>query len=274
MILWERWHFCAQEFGVLSIYRVRAGQSAREDKRFDRMYTVVLMLGVNMVLYACLGFSDMREVLLYGTPLSTYRGALLGQVAVGAFAIGMAVTATALVREWRHPQRSIPKLLFYALIGAHTLLLYLFPKALGLFFLSYAFHHWMVAVGLFGRVTLNSYQEPTALQRAGKLVLRVGPALALAWMWYLFFAPLYKAGNLAPIPDTHWFEGAAVSAKVIAGLVIGVFFSLEFLHYYYDRCFYSFSSAAIRKRVGPLLFGVGAAPARSAAPAQNAALTP
>jgi hypothetical protein len=263
MILWERWHFCAQEFGVLSIYRIRAKQTAPEDKRFDRLYTVVLMLGVNMVLYACLGFSDVRDVLLHGTPLGSYRGELLGSVARIAFAIGMVVTAVALIREYRHPQRSLPKLLFYGLIGGHTLLLYTFPKALGLFFLSYAFHHWMVAIGLFGRVTVNSYSEPTPAAKAARFVLRVGPVLALAWLWYLFFAPLYKAGNLAPVPDTQWFAGATLSAKVIAGVVIGVFFSLEFLHYYYDRCFYSFSNPAVRKRVGPLLFGP--APAKDTA---------
>lgn len=252
MILWERWHFCAQEFGVLSIYRIRARQFSPADKRFDRLYTVVLMLGVNMVLYVRFGFSDER-ILLHGTPLADASGPWLELAGHAAFAVGMAATAVALVRELRHTQRSSPKVWFYVLIGSHTALLYIFPKALGLFFLGYVVHHWMVSVGLFGRVMLRSYDSPSLVSGLSRLVLRVGPWLALAVLFYLFFEPLDRAGNLA-LPKLTMFAGASASAKVFAGVVIGVFFSLNFLHYYYDRCFFAFSKKAVRERVSPLVF--------------------
>ncbi|MGD8858684.1 MAG: hypothetical protein PVI30_01640 [Myxococcales bacterium] len=257
MVLWERWHFCAQEFGVLSIYRVRAKQSTPEDKRFDRLFTVGLMLGANMVLYVCLGFDVEREVLLHGTALSTYQGPWLEWAAGGAFVVGSAATTFALVRELRHPRRSIPKAMFYLLVGSHTVLLYWFPHALGLFFLSYVFHHWMVSVGLFGRVTVNAYraQAGDTISALRKVVLRVTPLLALTVLFYLFFEPLDRAGNLTPLPTTEAFMMNGVGAKLLAGVVIGIFFALNFLHYYYDRCFYAFSTPAVRKTVGPLLFG-------------------
>ncbi|HEX2675183.1 MAG TPA: hypothetical protein VHM19_01050, partial [Polyangiales bacterium] len=157
MMLWERWHFCAQEFGVLSIYRIRAKQNAASDKTFDRAYTVLLMLVVNMTLFVCLGFQDERDVLLQGAQLQSYRPAL-DAIARIAFAAGMLAVVAALVREWRHPQRSWPKLGFYVLIGSHTGVLFFFPDAMGLFFFTYVFHHWMVAVGLFNRVTLRAYE--------------------------------------------------------------------------------------------------------------------
>jgi hypothetical protein len=257
MVLWERWHFSAQEFGVLSIYRVRARQFAPADKKFDRFYTVVLMLGVNMVLFVWLGFSDERDILLYGTPSAWYRGDALRQVASFAFVVGMGTVAAALVREWRHPHRSLPKAMFYLLIGAHTLLLYAFPKALGLFFLGYVFHHWMVAVGLFGRVTLASYASRSPLFGIIKLFARVGPFVALVIVWYLFFAILDQASNLV-VPSLRMFDGASIGAKLLAGVVIGLFFALNYLHYYYDRCFYSLGNPAIRKSVAPLLFGPSA----------------
>jgi hypothetical protein len=255
-ILWERWHFCAQEFGVLSIYRARAGQSAPEDKRFDRAYTVVLMMGVNMVLFLCRGFAETRDVLLHGTPLSTYRGELLEQVAHVAFVIGMAVLAFALVREWRHPRRSLPKLLFYSLVGAHTLLLYAFPRALGLFFLNYAFHHWMVAVGLFGRVGVKAYSQQSVASGWIKLGARIGPVFVVAVILYLTLGHLQKT---VPVPDARWFEGASIGAKAFLGLAVGTFFALDLLHYYYDRCFYAFSNPAVRKHVAPLIFAPPAA---------------
>lgn len=258
MILWERWHFCAQEFGVLSIYRVRARQSAPADKRFDRLYTVVLMLGANMVLYVCWGFSDERDILLHGTALGAYRGELLDGAATGAFLVGAVATVYAVARELRHPQRSLPKMLFYVLVGSHTLLLYAFPHALGLFFLSYVFHHWMVSVGLFGRVATNAYRtggETSGTAALAKVALRVAPWLALTVLFYLVFEPLDRAGNLAPMPNARTFEGATAGSKLLAGVVMGVFFALNYLHYYYDRCFYAFSKPAVRKHVGPLLFG-------------------
>jgi hypothetical protein len=265
MVLWERWHFSAQEFGVLSIYRIRARQIAPGDKKFDRFYTVVLMLGVNMVLFVWLGFSDERDILLYGTPPAWYRGDILRHAALFAFVVGMGTVAAALVREWRHPQGSLPKAMFYILIGAHTLLLYVFPKALGLFFLGYVFHHWMVAVGLFGRVTLASYSSASPFSAVIKLAVRVGPLVALVIVWYLFFAILDRASNLA-VPSVRMFEGASIGAKIFAGVVIGLFFAVNYLHYYYDRCFYSLGNPAIRKSVGPLLFGP---PAVTGPPVEN-----
>jgi hypothetical protein len=257
---WDRWHFCAQEFGVLSIYRVRASQTDRADKRFDRFFTVVLMLLVNTILVFCAGYADLRQVVLYGTSLSDYQGEWVEPVALGAFCVGALVTGYALARELRHPKRSLPKLWFYLLVGGHSLALYYFPNALGLFFLSYAFHHWMVSVGLFGRITLHAFEEapqrPNAWLRSplARLLLGVAPYLALAVVLYLTCQDLDHAGNLAPLPDLRIFSGASTAAKLVVGVIMGLFFALNYLHYYYDRCFYAFSSPAVRKTVAPLLF--------------------
>jgi hypothetical protein len=134
-------------------------------------------------------------------------------------------------------------------------LLYLYPNALWLFFLSYVVHHWMVAVGLFGRVSVNAYANGSSLAGFGRVALRVMPLLALVVLWYQVFGQFDRGGNLTPLPDSRWFEGASIGAKMLAGFAIGSFFTLDFLHYYYDRCFYSFSNPAVRKQVAPLLLG-------------------
>jgi hypothetical protein len=255
MILWERWHFCMQEFGVLSIYRARAEQLTPADRLFDRVYVVVLMLGVNMVLYVCLGFPDERGVLFYGTPIATSEGPLLQTIATAAFAVGAVATLTAIVREVRHPKRSLPKLLFYVLVGGHTLVLYFFPSALSLFFLSYVVHHWMVAIGLFNRVTLNGYANPSRAGRALTYAKKVGPFLLVALFAQGFFAQLDFASKLTPLPPERIFEGASAAARLSAGVIVGFFFAFNYLHYYYDRCLYSFGVPGVRKAVMPLLFG-------------------
>jgi hypothetical protein len=260
MYAWERWHFCAQEFGVLSIYRVRARQSAPEDKRFDRVFTIWLMLVVNTVLVFRAGFHELRDVMLYGTPLVGYRGALLEPVALCAFASGLLLSAAAVARELRHPQRSLPKLAFYVLVSGHSLVLYFLPNSLGLFFLSYVFHHWMVSVGLFSRITLNAFDatpahsDKPARSPLAQLFFGVGPFLIATLVLYLTCEQLDRAGNLYPLPTAQIFAGAAPFAKVLAGVIIGLFFAVNYLHYYYDRCFYAFSSPAVRKTVGAALF--------------------
>ncbi len=259
MFGWERWHFCAQEFGVLSIYRVRAGQTAAADKRFDRAFTVFMMLGVNTVLVFCAGYADLRQVVLYGTPLTDYRGAMLQPIALVAFLSGATATAYAMLRELRHPQRSLPKLFFYLLIGGHPIALYFVPNALGVFFLSYVFHHWMVSVGLFGRIALHAFEaQPDTRGRTRSAMRRlffgVAPFLILALLFYSIFDPLDRAGMLSPVPDAMTFAGASVGAKLLAGVVIGLFFAINYLHYFYDRYFYAFSTPAVREAVAPLLF--------------------
>ena len=257
MILWERWHFCAQEFGVLSVYRVKAHQFSSKDRAFDRWYTVVLMLVVNMALFFYAGFQN-EQILFYGTGLNTFSARLLDNIALIAFLVGMGLMVIALTREWMRPEPSLPKAGFYFLIGSHTMLIYFCPEAFLLFFFSYIIHHWMVAIGLFNRITMNSYTEKTVAQRIGKYCIRIGPVVGVCVLWYYYFShvsSLDLAGSL-PKPDDaiRLFAGIATPTKFFWGIIIGLFFAFNFLHYYYDRCFYSFRDPAVRERVGPLLF--------------------
>ena len=257
MILWERWHFCAQEFGVLSIYRIRANQFSPADRKFDRAYTIVLMLIVNMVLFFYAGFQN-EQILFYGTALNAYPERVVDGVALIAFIVGMVFMLIAITREWMREEPSLPKAAFYFLIGSHTMLIYFCPEVFLLFFFSYIIHHWMVAIGLFNRITMNSYALVPVTQRLWKYGIRVGPIVALSVLWYFYFSHLSSldlAGSL-PKPDDaiKLFSGIATPTKFFWGIIIGLFFAFNFLHYYYDRCFYSFRDPAIRERVGPLLF--------------------
>lgn len=252
LMSWDRWHFCMQEFGVLSIYRARAEQAAAQDRRFDRVYVVLLMLIINSLLYLRAGFDDDVQILWRGLPFSQPLLEQLARVACGA---ALLLISWAVLRELRHERRSWPKLMYYVLIGSHSLVLYAVPTALSLFFLSYVFHHWMVAVGLFNRVTLNALPSSSWRQRAAHYAVRVGPWLALVTFATLFLAPLDFTTKLVPLPRPDLFHGASTAARVGAGLVIGFFFSFSFLHYYYDRCLYSFSVPGVRRAIAPLLLG-------------------
>jgi hypothetical protein len=254
LICWDRWHFCMQEFGVLSLYRARAGQSAVADRRFDRVYVVVLMLLVNSVLYVRAGFGDDVQILWRWLAVDPQTAQpLLEMLARAACSVALLLMAAALLRELRHARRSWPKLCYYVLIGGHSLCLYALPHALSLFFLSYVFHHWMVAVGLFNRVISGAPDSSSWLQRCARYARQVGPWLVLLTLASVFLAPLDLTGKLTPLPSRELFAGASAAVRFSAGLVIGFFFSFSFLHYYYDRCLYSFSVPGVRRVVAPLL---------------------
>jgi hypothetical protein len=70
-----------------------------------------------------------------------------------------------------------------------------------------------------------------------------------------FFAQLDFASKLTPLPPERIFEGASAAARLSAGVIVGFFFAFNYLHYYYDRCLYSFGVPGVRKAVMPLLFG-------------------
>jgi hypothetical protein len=271
LIAWDRWHFCMQEFGVLSIYRARVGQFAARDRRFDRVYVIALMLVANSVLYLYAGFSDDRQLLWLDTPLASLPNDLLQRAGQAACVLAGSCLSIAVIREFRHGKRSWPKLAYYILIASHSFILYALPNALSLFFLSYVFHHWLVAVALFNRITLNSYAETSRRQRALRYLLRVGPWFFGCLVLGMFFQPLDLTANLTPIPKLSMFEGAGGLARAAAGLVIGGIFAFSFLHYYYDRCLYSFSSPGVRQAVGPLLLGSPPAAAEASAPAATEA---
>ena len=255
LLLWDRWHFCMQEFGVLSLYRARAGQSARRDRRFDRVYVVLLMLLINSLLYVRAGFADDLHVLWRGSGIDRLYGQpVLEQLARALTILAGLLLSLAVLRELRHDKRSWPKLWYYVLIGSHSLVLYALPNALSLFFLSYVFHHWMVAVGLFNRVTLNAHASSSRRQRAWHYLAKVGPWFLVFVGASLFLGPLDLTAKLTPLPAADAFAGASSAARFLAGLAIGFFFSFSFLHYYYDRCLYSFSVPGVRRAIGPLLF--------------------
>ena len=86
---------------------------------------------------------------------------------------------------------------------------------------------------------------------------RIGPGLVAVILFYVFLGQLNLAGNLR-VPGAQAFSGMTAGLKIISGIVIGLFFAINYLHYYYDRCYYSFSNPEVRRHVAPLVFGARA----------------
>lgn len=253
------WHFGNQDFGVLTLYRARAGQDAPRDRRIDKAYTALLMFVVQPVLFVgLLGSTAFAEIVrnLVPIPPTTLR-----TLAGVALALAAAATVAMLAVELRKPKRSLPKLLYVLVIFLHPSLLYAAmhsaSEALGLLYVvAYLWSHWFIAVGLVSRINTRHYRSRgessgfATLRHfavvggiAGVVVLATAPYADYVLFNTAQFA--YKAALAAIEPAQAW----------ILGLAMGFFLAEQLVHYYCDRCLFRFRDPQVRRKVAPLVLG-------------------
>ncbi len=245
------WHFGNQDFGVLTLYRLKAGQTGVRDRRIDKAYAVAMMFVIQPVVYLeSVSRSPLSEAFFSYLPMSR------DLVAAGAdVAIFAAVIASALVigTELAKANPSAPKLLYYVVMLVHPTVLYLVQFKLGFFFLiAYFWSHWFIAIGLTARINTN-YHRGRGLNPL-RAVLRHVFALGLV---VGLVAPIYVGFNWASVFSGGDYKEVLNSVKLeysmLLGLLLGFFLAKQLLHYYCDRCLFRFRDPGVRKAVAPLL---------------------
>jgi hypothetical protein len=253
------WHFGNQDFGVLTIYRSKAGQDRWIDRRIDKLYTAAMMFVIQPIVYVGLvtstAFSEMLWTVL---PLTV---SFAHDAATAAVAAAALLTLAAAAFEVSKPNRSLPKLLYIGVIFLHPTLLYAAMLTLRhtlalLYVIAYLWSHWFVAVGLVGRINTRFYRvrgdtPGTALARHAAVI---GVLVGLA----LLVTEHFKDYALFNVARFHYKELlAAITPEwaLVIGLVIGFFLAEQLLHYYCDRCLFRFREPGVRRAVGPLLLG-------------------
>jgi hypothetical protein len=256
------WHFGNQDFGVLTLYRARAGQTRPVDRRADKLYTAAMMYAIQPVVYLSIvtttAFSEIVRTLLPLAP-ELARGA-----ARAAVAAALLFSLAALAFELAKPNRSLPKLLYILVISLHPILLYAAVAAraeqLALFYLmAYLWSHWLIAIGLVGRLNTRYYEsrgDPPrlAVLRHAAVLLFIGGLVYLATERhkdYLLF-------NTDGFRYKELLSAIAPGQALVVGLVLGFFLGEQLLHYWCDRCLFRFRNPGVRRRVAPLLLGEAA----------------
>ena len=251
------WHFGNQDFGVLNLYRTRAGQTRAIDRRVDKLFTVAMMYVIQPVVYlsivATTAFSEFATTLLPVTAATLDTGARAGVVAAALLSAGVAAF------ELSKPNRSLPRLLYILVIFLHPTLLY-GSVAVGahsvayLYVFAYLWSHWLIAIGLVGRINTRFYQSRGDSPRIALLhhTAVLGFIAAL-----VFLATQRHQEFLLFNTDRFAYKEllASISPEqvVVVGLVLGFFLAEQLVHYYCDRCLFRFRNPGIRRRVAPLL---------------------
>jgi hypothetical protein len=246
-VTWNFWHFASHNFGVLSLYRVKAGHFSRWDRTADRWFTSLMMLVlVPLIWYwKYLGLYGRRlfEFLPEPAAVGPLRGWVLGASAL--------LTAAILVWEWRKPNRSVPRMIYLGIVGAQPFLAALaFPV---FYALLINLNHWLAELGLIGKIHGHA-----AVTRAGargkdgrpapgpapaparrRFALAVVSFAALGFLWdrSIMADGMKRFGSSLTMVTDADFAG---QTDVFSAGVLGLGFGINFLHMICDRYLFAF----------------------------------
>ena len=222
--LWNIYHFGKQNFGVMSIYRGKAGSYDPSQRRFDLVFCLV-------VAWATVGLPIVHAAAKYS------HFWFLGYYEVlGAYlAIALAGVVIMLVREWRTRKFCLPRVTF--IVGQGIAMATVLWWSLGALALM-SMNHWLSAIGLAGHTYANhrgqtSYM-PVFILFSG-VVIVAGIAL-----FCLLFVDLKNFSIPTQVAAT------AVAFRLALGNV----------HFLYDRWVWRFSDPQVRATIGKDLFAI------------------
>ena len=248
------YHFGAQHFGALSLYRARAGLAGHAGaRRRDRLFA----LGVGGVLVfladTLAGAAAYQKLWLGVLPA-------LEPVRYGAMLVLAAITGGMLLAELRTPHPSLPRILY--VIGLAVMVaIALQPRSPFLFLVIWSSQHWVLASGLVSRTPRLEPPPATGCIRRGLHALnsRGWALILLIMLTSLLLLPVFEVE--ANWPDTaiyygdrvfgHFATGLRTSAWIPALLALG--FASGFVHYLLDRSVFRLSDPETRSAARGLL---------------------
>ena len=247
------YHFAAQHFGVLSLYRVHGGRIADPwMRRLDRLFALVVGGALVMVVEA-VAETTMFQEMWVGPWLDPERLAgASGAMRAVATVLLVALTLALLVREARAPSVSIPRVLYIAGVammvygGLHTDRPFLFVAV-------WTAQHWLAATGLATRVACAEPAPPNSpIWRALHTVNR--RPWALLFVLGLLSILLLPVMEVEAIKSEGTYYGDRIFGTLAVALrtsewvpaLLALGFATGFLHYWLDRAVYRLSRPAVR----------------------------
>ncbi len=253
------YHFAAQHFGLLSLYRARAGRSLdATTRRLDRWFALVVGGGFVVMAEALAGSIVFQD---------RWIDPLLGAVGADLFArtlrdggivLVVVLTAMMLCVEVRSQRASLPRVAY--VLGVSAMVLFaLVARDPFLFIVLWSVQHWSAAMGLASLAASGGIQEPaTRWQRLLAPINRRGWAvLLLLAVVSTLLLPVLEVEAVTDefvyadriFGDAAWWLRS--SPFVPALLALG--FATGFIHYLLDRAAFRFSSPDVRRAARGLL---------------------
>jgi hypothetical protein len=250
---WVTYHFAAQHFGALSLYRVRAGRSlCIQTRHLDRFFALSVggvLVFVADILAGAVAYQD-QWIDRWFFP--TWMVSAQNGIRNGAMVALVIVTAAMLFAELRVPQRSLPRVLY--IIGIAVMVgLALRPRSLFLFLVIWTSQHWILATGLASQ-TPNAEPTPThgSVRRIlHNLNIRPWAVLLLLMALSVLLLPLFEVEanrQAGTYYGDRIFGAIAVQLRTSSWVpaLVALGFATGFIHYLLDRSVYRMSDPEVR----------------------------
>ncbi len=247
------YHFAAQHFGLLSLYRARAGRASETGtRRLDRWFALVVGGGFVVVAEALAGSIAFQDRWI--DPLLGAEGAdaFARTLHHGGIVVVVILAALMLLVELRSQRPSLPRAAYVLGVSAMVLSAFLAHDPF-LFIVLWSVQHWSAAMGLASLAASGGAQAPGAhWQRLLAPINRRGWAVLLALA--VVSALLLPVLEVEAVTDEYAYAdrifGDAArwlrsSPFVPALLALG--FASGFIHYLLDRAAFRFSSPEVRQ---------------------------
>jgi len=256
------YHFAAQHFGALSLYRARAERGpCIQTRRLDRFFALAVgggLVFVADILAGAVAYQDQWVDRWFPAWIVSAEHGIRGGAMLALFAI----TAIVLVAELRMPQWSLPRILY--IVGLAVMVgLALRPRSLFLFLVIWTSQHWILATGLASQTPSAESAPTTGVVRRFFHGLNVRP-----WAVVLFLISLSLV--LLPIfeveanRETGTYYGDRIFGALATQLrtstwvpvLLALGFATGFIHYLLDRSVYRMSDPQVRAAASGLIGNV------------------
>ncbi|WP_413290447.1 hypothetical protein [Bdellovibrio sp. HCB337] len=230
-LLWNTWHFSAQNFGVLSLYRSAQGQSDVQDRKIDKNFCLIMGCVIQPIIWFCIEarWGPFIRWIPSWIPTAVLTKATLTLAAL--------LTAAYVVWEFRKKNPSYQKIAYALSLGIQ-------PFA-GVFayypfhFLVYSIPHWVVEIGITGSIQTNDAKKSKQPVFFAKMLGLILVCLALV---YFLEPPGDRDANIF-----EWWEWLAFNEMstesvlvqwTLPTLISFLAVSRSFLHFYLSRQIY------------------------------------
>jgi hypothetical protein len=253
------YHFAAQHFGLLSLYRARAGRASEAvTRRLDRWFALVVGGGFVVLANALAGSIAFQDRWIDPMLGAGVADGLARTLRDGGVVFVVILTALMLGVELRSQRPSLPRVTYVLSVSAMVLFAFLARDPF-LFFVLWSVQHWSAAMGLASLAASGGANASGAhwqrllapINRRGwavLLVLAVVSTLLLPVLEVEAVSDEYVYADRI-FGDAAWWLRS--SPFVPALLALG--FGSGFIHYLLDRAAFRFSAADVRQAARGLL---------------------
>jgi len=263
------YHFAAQHFGALSLYRSRADRGASvQTRRLDRFFALTaggVLVFIADILAGAVAYQDQWVDRWFPAWIVSAENGIRGSATLALFAI----TAIMLVAELRTPRWSLPRILY--IVGLAVMVgLALRPRSLFLFLVIWTSQHWILATGLASQTPSAESAPTTGLVRRFLHTLNIWPWAVVLFLMLLslVFLPIFE---VEANRETGTYYGDRIFGALATQLrtstwvpaLIALGFATGFIHYLLDRSVYRMSDPQVRAAASGLIGNVARRSRRS-----------